>query len=74
MNELENEIVKDLQNTIEGKMFLKYKSENGLDAANLIDSVKNIIARHQIPVPVSKGFLEYMKIVIEHSSCIPIQR
>lgn len=51
MNELENEIVKDMQNTIEGKMFLKYKSENGLDAANLIDSVKNIIARHQIPVP-----------------------
>lgn len=54
MNELENEIVKDMQNTIEGKMFLKYKSENGLDAANLIDSVKNIIARHQsVTVPSS---------------------
>ena len=67
---IQNEMTK----TIEGSCFYERLHRNGRDMGNLISDTKSLIAQHNLSVLEAKGFLEYMKLVIEGCSCIPQEK
>ncbi len=67
---IQNEMTK----TIEGSCFYAKLYHNGQDMGNLISDTKALIAQHNLSVLEAKGFLDYMKLVIEGCSCIPQEK
>jgi hypothetical protein len=45
--------------------FYEYLCKNGQAATGLVAEVKKIISEHNLSVSQAKGFLDYMKLVIE---------
>lgn len=60
--------------TIEGSCFYERLHCNGQDISKLIADTKALIAQHNLSVLEAKGFLDYMKLVIEDCSCIPQEK
>ena len=72
MNELiEKAIREQLCKDVDGTNFYVNRLRNGQDTSNLIKEVKEIIRKHDLSTSEAKGFLEYMKIIIDSSSYIP---
>lgn len=67
---IQNEMTK----TIEGSCFYVRFHRNGQDTGELIADTKALIAQHNLSVLEAKGFLDYMKLVIEDCSCIPQEK
>lgn len=67
---IQNEMTK----TIEGSCFYERLHCNGQDISKLIADTKALIAQHNLSVLEAKGFLDYMKLVIEDCSCIPQEK
>lgn len=58
----------------DSKMYQLYRRKNGQKASDLVEKVKNEIAECGLSAIEAKGFLEYMKIVIDAQSYLPIQK
>lgn len=61
---IQNEMTK----TIEGSCFYVKLCHDGQDMGNLISDTKTLIAQHNLSVLEAKGFLDYMKIILDNSS------
>lgn len=59
---------------IDGTAFYIHRRRNGQKTDELAYNVKNLIAEHGLSVSEAKGFLEYMKIVIDSCSYTPVQK
>ena len=67
---IQNEMTK----TIEGSCFYERLHRNEQDIGELIADTKSLIAQHNLSVSEAKGFLDYMKLVIDGCSCIPQEK
>lgn len=67
---IQNEMTK----TIEGSCFYERLHRNGQDTSELIADTKVLIAQHNLSVSEAKGFLDYMKIILDSSSYLQIQK
>lgn len=67
---IQNEMTK----TIEGSCFYERLHCNGQDISKLIADTKALIAQHNLSVLEAKGFLDYMKIILDNSSYLQIQK
>lgn len=57
----------------EGQKYLEFRRRNGQKADELYKKVKDEIAECHLSVTEAKGFLEFMKLVIEELSYIPVK-
>lgn len=75
MNEKLKELaVKELQSTYEGLSFLKYQHENGQNMCDLQRKIMDVLQGSNLTVSVAKGFLDYLKIVVESSSTLQSEK
>lgn len=66
MEELLKEAVeKKMMQDIDGVAFYIYQRRNGQDANRLVLDAKNLIVEHNLSVSEAKGFLEYMKVIVD---------
>lgn len=69
MNKTIEDLLKDRLSDIDGHAFLSYRGrENGQEFNDLMKKVEDAIVEKNLSVSEAKGFLEYMKIVIESHS------
>ena len=71
---IEDSYISERLSNYDSKIFLLYHRRNGQKASNLVEKVKNEIADCGLSASEAKGFLEYMKIVIDAQSHLPIQK
>jgi hypothetical protein len=71
---IEDSYISERLSDYDSKIFLLYHRRNGQKASNLVEKVKNEIADCGLSASEAKGFLEYMKIVIDAQSHLPIQK
>lgn len=64
----------EITKTIEGSCFYVRLHRNGQDIGELIADTKALIAQHNLSVLEAKGFLDYMKIILDNSSYLQIQK
>lgn len=64
----------EMTKTIEGSCFYVRLYRNGQDIGELIADTKALIAQHNLSVLEAKGFLDYMKIILDSSSYLQIQK
>jgi hypothetical protein len=57
----------------EGQKYLEFRRRNEQEADELYKKVKDEIAECHLSVTEAKGFLEFMKLVIEELSYIPVK-
>lgn len=74
MQDIQRNAIKEKLNTYEGQAFLSYYNRNGQCVNELAQIVKEAMSEQHLSVTVAKGFLEYMKLVIEDCSHIQIQK
>lgn len=74
MQDIQRNAIKEKLNSYEGQTFFSYYNRNGESVNELIQTVKAAISEQRLSVTVAKGFLEYMKLVIEDCSYIQIQK
>ena len=71
---IEDSYISERLSDYDSKIFLLYHRRNGQKASNLVEKVKNESADCGLSASEAKGFLEYMKIVIDAQSHLPIQK
>ncbi len=71
---IEDSYISERLSDYDSKIFLLYHRRNGQKASNLVEKVKNEIADCGLSASEARGFLEYMKIVIDAQSHLPIQK
>ncbi len=71
---MEEKIISERLSDYDSKMFLMHRNRNGADSSALIDEVRAVIAKHNLSVTVARGFLEYMKVVIDNCSYLPKEK
>lgn len=64
-------VAKHLSSSYEGEMYLHLRQRNGQKMFELEKSVREIISNNNLTVTQAKGFLEYMKFVIDGCSYLP---
>lgn len=75
MAEITREAIRnEMAKTVEGIFFYERLHHNGQDISELIADTKALITQHNLSVLEAKGFLDYMKLFIEGSSCIPQEK
>lgn len=69
MDKTLEDLLQERLSDIDGHAFLVYRSrENGQATNDLVKKVENTIVEKNLSVSEAKGFLEYMKLVIESHS------
>lgn len=71
---LADDYVAERLSDYDSKIYQLYRHKNGQKASDLVEKVKNEIAECGLSATEAKGFLEYMKIVIDAQSHLPIQK
>lgn len=71
---IEDSYISERLSDYDSKVFLLYRHRNGQKASDLVEKVKNEIAECGLSASEAKGFLEYMKIVIDAQSHLPIRK
>lgn len=71
---IEDSYISERLSDYDSKIFLLYHRRNGQKASDLVEKVKNEIAECGLSATEAKGFLEYMKIVIDAQSHLPIRK
>lgn len=71
---IEDSYISERLSDYDSKIFLLYHRRNGQKASDLVEKVKNEIANCGLSASEAKGFLEYMKIVIDAQSHLPIRK
>lgn len=64
-------IRKKMSATYEGETYLYIRQRDGQKMKNLEKAVKELIAENALTATQAKGFLEYMKIIVDGCSCLP---
>lgn len=64
----------EVSKTYEGKMYLTFRQRNSQKARELEQTVKELISENNLTVTYAKGFLEYMRIIVDGCSHIPKQK
>ena len=67
---IEKAIREKMLSDIDGTNFYIRQHRNGQDVGKLASDVKNLIAENELSVSEAKGFLEYMKIVIDSEASL----
>lgn len=67
-------VLDELESTYAGKAYAEYQRCNSQKASDLEKEVKNLLAEYNLTATVAKGFLEYMKLVIDGCSYIPKEK
>lgn len=60
--------------TYEGETYLYIRQRDGQKMKNLEKAVKELIAENALTATQAKGFLRYMRILIEECSCLPKEK
>ena len=63
-------IRKKMSATYEGETYLYIRQRDGQKMKNLEKAVKELIAENALTATQAKGFLEYMKIIVDGCSCL----
>ena len=71
---LADDYVSERLSDYDSKIYQLYRHKNGQKASDLVEKVKNEIAECGLSATEAKGFLEYMQIVIDAQSHLPIQK
>ena len=71
---IEKALQEKMLQDIDGTAFYIHRYRNGQKTAELVHSVKNLIAENSLSVSESKGFLEYMKLVIDSKAYLPQEK
>lgn len=71
---IENAVRDELTTTVDGSAFYEKLRKNGQAICDLTSSVKEAIEKSDLSVSEAKGFLEYMKIVIDCCSYTRFQK
>lgn len=71
---LEKAIKEKMLQDINTTAFYIHQHRNGQDIGKLVSDVKNLISEHNLPVSEAKGFLEYMKLVIDSNAYLPQEK
>lgn len=72
MNELiEKALREQLCKDVDAAAYYTIKRRNRQELANLENEVKELIAAHNLSVSEAKGFLEYMKFILDANSYLP---
>ena len=58
----------------EGQRYLEFRRRNGQKADDLYKKVKDEITECHLSVTEAKGFLDFMKLVVEEASYNPIKK
>jgi hypothetical protein len=75
MAEITREAIKnEMTKTVEGICFYERLHRNRQDIGELISDMAALIAQHNLSVLEVKGFLDYMKIILDSSSYLQIQK
>ena len=56
---------------VDGATYYTIKHRNRQELANLEKEVKELIAEHNLSASEAKGFLEYMKFIVDANSYLP---
>lgn len=64
------EIIEKELSSYEGRNFLLYQSRNGQVVAEMAHRTREMFAENNLSIAEAKGFLDYMKLVIEFNPCI----
>lgn len=67
------EYLSEKMSSREGQKYLEFRRRNGQKADELYKKVKDEIAECHLSVTETKGFLEFMKLVVEETSYIPVK-
>lgn len=68
---LEKALREQMCKDVDGATYYTIKHRNRQDLANLEKEVKELIAEHALSVSEAKGFLEYMKFIVDANSYLP---
>lgn len=71
MNEQAKALKETMCKDIDGANFFFKYYRNGQEIDKLTKDVLNLIAEHSMTVSEIKGFLEYMKIIVDNRSYLP---
>ena len=72
---MREELVKEqIAATYEGGTYLFIRQRDGQKMKNLEKAVKELIAENDLTATQAKGFLEYMKIIVDGCSRLPKQK
>lgn len=71
---LEKAIRENMLQDVDGTAFYIHRHRNGQKTDELAHSVKNLIAEQGLSVSEAKGFLEYMKFVIDSTAYLPQEK
>ena len=67
-------ISKRMSATYEGETYLFIRQRDGQKMRNLEEAVKELITENELTATQAKGFLEYMKIIVDGCSCLPKEK
>lgn len=71
---LEKAIKERMLQDIDGTAFYIHRHRSGQKTDELAYGVKNLIAEHNLSASEAKGFLEYMKVVIDSEAYLPQEK
>ena len=67
-------VIEEVSKTYEGKMYLQFRQCNGQKMNPLEIAVRELIAENNLTATQAKGFLEFMKLIIDECSYLPKQK
>ena len=63
------EIIKEELLNYEGKIFLHYQQNNRQAVTEMKSSIRKMFAENNLSIVEAKGFLDYMKLIVEFNPC-----
>lgn len=71
---IEKAVREKMLQDVDGTAFYIYRHRNGQETDELVSDVKKLIEKHNLSVSEAKGFLEYMKLVIDSVAYLPQEK
>lgn len=68
---LEKALREQMCKDVDGATYYTLKHRNRQELANLEKEVKGLIAKHDLSASEARGFLEYMKFIVDVNSYLP---
>lgn len=66
---MQNKLIKEKLLDYEGKMFLCYQQRYGQAVIEMVKQTGEMFVKNNLSIAEAKGFLEYMKLIIEFNPC-----
>ena len=68
---IENSIRLQICKDVDGTIFYSHMAGNRRDTDELVKEIKEVLKKHNLSASETKGFLEYMKIIVDVNSYLP---